>query len=175
MPMSRQTRNWVNIETVFLLLVIISAGWMLIQSFDFTQSGSGLYPQLTAGSVLSLVGILLFWQFLLPDKIRERLTSSEEAISYGEISREDGDDQIDERAVIQMLLVFMSFVILAYFLGFLVAAAIYVYVTQVQFGYKPRKRRIGVTLLVVGLLYLGYLVLGIDLLYGELYSILLGV
>lgn len=166
------------LEGLFLLGVLATAGWMVVEATGFQRSGTRLYPLLTGGIVLVLVGVLLAWQLLLPEHLQRRLASDTEAISYGAVDGDDDDvgtgtETIDERQVGAMLLGFLGFVVLAYAFGFLLASLVYVYATQVQFGYGTRRRRLAVTVLVGGLVYLGYLVLGIDLLYGAVFEFLL--
>lgn len=165
------------LEGLFLLGVLATAGWMVVEATGFQRTGTRLYPLLTGGIVVALVGVLLAWQLLLPERLQRRLASDTEAISYGSVD-EDGDaetgaEAIDERQVGAMLLGFLGFVVLAYAVGFLLASLVYVYATQLQFGYGTRRRRLTVTVLVGGLVYLGYLVLGIDLLYGAVFEFLL--
>ncbi|UTF54810.1 tripartite tricarboxylate transporter TctB family protein [Natronosalvus rutilus] len=160
-------RTWFDSETIFLILVAAFAIWIYLGGDDYSSAGA-MYPQLTAGIVLGLLALLVVLR-LLPADIQDSVTSSTEAIDYGEISE---TQSFSTRNVGIVALLFAVYVIGVYAIGFLLATVPYVYGSLVAFGYGTQKRRVAITALITLMVVAGYILLGIPWTFGEVFEFL---
>lgn len=100
----RSVTRRVDMERALLLVMILSSGFMIWESYNFSIESAARFPRLTAGAVL-IGALLLFFQNYLPKPIQsfvgeevEMLSAEEEVAERGEQSTPEREGQsVDER------------------------------------------------------------------------------
>jgi hypothetical protein len=152
-------RDKVTAETVFLAAVVTVSAWMLYRTYSFGWS-TAFFPRWMAILVLVSVGFLLLKR-VLPEEFLDRF-ADDTTSTYGEIDTRT----VDEKQSMMVAGQFVVFIVSSYLFGFLISAIWYVYAILHVYEYGKFWQRAlyaGTTGVVV---YLGYLVMGIDLTFG---------
>lgn len=89
-PTYRRIVDRIDLEHVLLIVMLISSGYMLWESYNFGISAAATFPRLTAGFVL--VGtLLLIFQSYLPEPLYSFVAESAELINV------DDEDLVEEK------------------------------------------------------------------------------
>jgi hypothetical protein len=113
--------------------------------------------------LLFCIGVLLIKR-RLPEGFQERF-EDETATTYGVI-----DESSEEEESMIIAAQFAVFIVSSYIFGFLISSLWYTYFVQHHFGFRGIKTRVLSMGIVGTFVYLGYLVLGIDLTFGRFFT-----
>lgn len=84
----RFSEKFVHMETLLLLIMLVSSAYMLWRTFSFQSVSAGRFPRLTAGTVL-IGSALLLSQNYLPDRVATLLTEQPEVFKT--------DDEVSQK------------------------------------------------------------------------------
>jgi len=156
-------REKITVEHIFLSSVVLITVWMLITTFDFSWE-TAFYPRWMAILLLFCIAVLLVKR-RLPENIQKRF-EDESSSTYGEIDTSSSDERESSIIAVQ----FGVFIISSYIFGFLFSSLWYTYAVQHYFGFRNIRMRLFSTGLIGAFVYLGYLVLGVDLSFGVFFN-----
>lgn len=166
------SRQNVDLETLFLIGSSLFALWILIGSLSFSETAR-LYPFYTSLGVIILASLLLF-QKHAPVAVRKRLSRGDdtEASFFDQDTQAttEEQDEVNERSVGIMALIFGGYIVAVNVVGFLIASMALIYFVQRYYDYGSQVSRLVSAVLVGVFVYGGYIILNVDLDQGMIWS-----